>query len=826
MSVSETDQANRRPWLSWIVLLLLMGVALILRWRYIHEISLSVDEFNTLWAAKQIPIRGLPIFPSGNLYPHGFLFTYLAVPFVLGQFSETVARIPGLIVGMAGLPVAYWVGRKLFSDKVGLMAAAAMAVDPDCVIWGGRARMYGLLQLLTLLAIYFYYRGLVDDRPRDRVLAMVFVSAGIFSHAEAILLLPALALATFVAMLWGVPLRLGLRRLLRWSVALPYVIAAVAAAGFFLMSKFGQPGHLETLQETRPYLDLSSDLLSGPRAFASVFIGFHRLPFSLLALAGLAFVFRPRFDGRSPLTYLYIGLIGFLIPMIFLAGATWQNARYLFMLLPLLFLIGSQVLCRFLNWIPVWKRLPAVPAGSPGTQWQAAILAIAVALFVGLTGTRSAYQQDLGYDQAFRYLRDQAKIQPDERVLTTSPTACMLYLGRCDHFAIQRGYREYLIPRPGDGVPAELWTATPVLTTTAALTELLSTAPSVWLVTDGWRFQTRYDADFIQTVIDQMDLARSDRGVLIFHGEGYRPTAPSAVRRERLADFGDQMALVGFGLSSSNPQPGDELEITLEWKSRVGVGPAYTAFLHLLAEDGSGVAGVDEPLLRSFFQPDLWPKEMVFSDRHRLRLPADLPAGRYRLDLGLYPTGKPDQLVAVDGNDHLSLATLMVGKPGMPGEPVVRTIVDFGDQIRLLGYDLLALPALTPASPGTPGSPGDCNLRKAPCSLQLYWQSLAPTDRDYTVFVHLTGPDGDFAAQDDAPPGGPFLPTSTWLPGQVASDPHTLVVPADLPPGAYTLLVGLYHRPTRERLQATDAEGNSLGDAFLVATLQIGTDAP
>ena len=76
MNGTEANRQEGRPWLSWLVLLLLMGVALVLRWRYVQEISLFVDEFVTAWAARNVLVRGLPIFPSGNVYPHGFVLTF------------------------------------------------------------------------------------------------------------------------------------------------------------------------------------------------------------------------------------------------------------------------------------------------------------------------------------------------------------------------------------------------------------------------------------------------------------------------------------------------------------------------------------------------------------------------------------------------------------------------------------------------------------------------------------------------------------------------------------------------------------------------------
>ena len=168
----DTHEERRPSWLTWAVLLALVGIALALRWRYIREISLFVDEFVTAWAARNVLAHGLPIFPSGDFYPHGLTFTYLEAPFVTGEFNETLARLPGLIISLAGLPVAFWVGRRLLSDTAGLVAAAAMAMDPECITWGGRARMYGLLQLLAVLVVYFFYRGLAEDRARYRWAAM------------------------------------------------------------------------------------------------------------------------------------------------------------------------------------------------------------------------------------------------------------------------------------------------------------------------------------------------------------------------------------------------------------------------------------------------------------------------------------------------------------------------------------------------------------------------------------------------------------------------------------------------------------------------------
>ncbi len=108
---------------------------------------------------------------------------------------------------------------------------------------------------------------------------------------------------------------------------------------------------------------------------------------------------------------------------------------------------------------------------------------------------------------------------------------------------------------------------------------------------------------------------------------------------------------------------------------------------------------------------------------------------------------------------------------------------DLGGQVRLLGYDL--------AGTSAPG---------ADLSLTLYWQALRAPVEDYTIFVHLLGPEGELLAQHDAPPLGGLYPTSRWIAGDVFIQQVSLSVPTDAQPGTYALLAGMYTYPDLVRL--------------------------
>jgi hypothetical protein len=73
-------------------------------------------------------------------------------------------------------------------------------------------------------------------------------------------------------------------------------------------------------------------------------------------------------------------------------------------------------------------------------------------------------------------------------------------------------------------------------------------------------------------------------------------------------------------------------------------------------------------------------------------------------------------------------------------------------------------------------------------------------DIDYTVFVQLLNSDWQVVAQEDLQPQAGAAPTTTWLPGEVLADPHTLSLPEDLPSGEYRLITGMYDPVTGTRL--------------------------
>lgn len=144
----------------------------------------------------------------------------------------------------------------------------------------------------------------------------------------------------------------------------------------------------------------------------------------------------------------------------------------------------------------------------------------------------------------------------------------------------------------------------------------------------------------------------------------------------------------------------------------------------------------------------------------------------------------------------------------------------FGD-VALIGYD----------APDRRYAPGD------ELPITLYWQVLASSDRDYSLFIHVLNDQGGDIGKIDTYPGGGRLRTTTWQPGAIYPDSYKVPLTAQ-PQGSFPLrvLVGWWHYPSQEYLTAVDQLGQPIpsvvlnagafGDTTIHQTLNSATPIP
>jgi 4-amino-4-deoxy-L-arabinose transferase-like glycosyltransferase len=121
----------------------------------------------------------------------------------------------------------------------------------------------------------------------------------------------------------------------------------------------------------------------------------------------------------------------------------------------------------------------------------------------------------------------------------------------------------------------------------------------------------------------------------------------------------------------------------------------------------------------------------------------------------------------------------------------------FDGQIKLLGYQV-SREAVRPGES---------------LNVILYWQALAPMERNYSVFVHLLDENELVLASQDTFPGQGTYPTRLWRAGEAIADVYTIVVPPTaFTPSSAQLEVGLYEFGSGKRLAVYGPQGEPLGD--------------
>ncbi|MCB0203917.1 MAG: glycosyltransferase family 39 protein [Anaerolineae bacterium] len=115
----------------------------------------------------------------------------------------------------------------------------------------------------------------------------------------------------------------------------------------------------------------------------------------------------------------------------------------------------------------------------------------------------------------------------------------------------------------------------------------------------------------------------------------FEPSGPFDFPSNTSFDF--LVDLLGVNAPLTPMKAGDAVPVTVGWRA----GPqkmdtSFTGFVHLLNEEGRVVAQDDHVPLQGQRPTTSWAPGEVVEDTYTLQLPADLPPGTYRLEVGLY----------------------------------------------------------------------------------------------------------------------------------------------------------------------------------------------
>lgn len=139
-------------------------------------------------------------------------------------------------------------------------------------------------------------------------------------------------------------------------------------------------------------------------------------------------------------------------------------------------------------------------------------------------------------------------------------------------------------------------------------------------------------------------------------------------------------------------------------------------------------------------------------------------------------------------------------------QPQPQVIVQqrLGDGITLVGYDLVQ----------------EQRTAESVAKVGLYWHTEGKLTTSYTVFMQLLDQQGALVWGWDNPPCRRTCSTTGWQSGEYLRDEYTVPLSTLMPGATYTITTGMYEPNTGQRLPLLATNGDVIGDAIELTTIQ------
>lgn len=278
--------------------------------------------------------------------------------------SEAFIRGLSVVLALAAVPALYFLGRRLFDARTGLIAATLLGFNAYAVRYAQEARSYSLMLLLCMLSSWCFLEVLRAPSRRNRAMYVLVSALAVYAHFFAGLLLLSQWLSLWFLDRQAVPA--DLRKVWRWTaLAVSPVAIFVATTG---------AGPLRWIQRPGPKELWDFALRLTGNGGAMLLLGYGVACVAALWPARWTAVRVPWADWRYRFLLLWL-----VFPVAFTLALSFARPlflpRYFFFCLPALLLLAAAGLARLRSG---WLLTPA--------------LLIFIAL--SLIGTRSYYRQD------------------------------------------------------------------------------------------------------------------------------------------------------------------------------------------------------------------------------------------------------------------------------------------------------------------------------------------------------------------------------------------------------------------------------------------------
>ncbi|AOY80540.1 hypothetical protein BJP36_12045 [Moorena producens JHB] len=166
---------------------------------------------------------------------------------------------------------------------------------------------------------------------------------------------------------------------------------------------------------------------------------------------------------------------------------------------------------------------------------------------------------------------------------------------------------------------------------------------------------------------------------------------------------------------------------------------------------------------------------------------------------------QPLYTVQLHGVDYVQVYPGPVPLPEDLEHIQVPLFLSFGEQVRLLGYDLNTSKL----------KPDDKLL------VTFYWEFIEPVPPNFALNMSLSNEDGNTFNSSQASLLNGYLPLARIAPGTIIRDVRKLTITPKTSPGFYRLEVGWFSPNKKQALQVQDAKRNSQRNQAFIAEVEV-----
>lgn len=774
--------------------------------------AINVDAVRLGMYAHDLLQEGVfPFYVFHQLAPNP-LSVYIQAP-VFAAFGYNIASIQGITVvaGALASPAIYWAARWFFEDqgtvfarRAGLIAAVGLALSTSFASLSRYGTEQPLLAVVVAAAVAFLWRGFRRGRKLDFVLAGLSVGVSQYVYISARFFPVALAAAGVGAVLANRQLLAHWRGLI-WAiasaalVALPQWVLFVTFPYTFsarVSNPYEPTGGQFVFELEDPIAVVAVKLASQLSAVCCYWSNFYgslaleSLLTPILVVGLIAGIVAVTWKRREGYLFCLVMMVVTLLPELL----TYEefdhsvvNPGRLILAFPFIFLMAGMGTATIWRWIEGRRRLP---------HW-IGYLVVTLVLLSGLQrqwdfATRIGPQFHAldGHRFEFSQIADYIGEHPDRPVLL--PT----YQYQYRHTPLAFLLADQFPQRKAGGA------------------EMLQQGEEVTVIQldldnpfrEDWVMLRDGTAHFLPPMIRSIEPLDGERtaivggnGVLVAEAFAARWQGEAASFTPVEAVFENHLKLVGY--QTSELQPGSPLRVTFYWQPGQRIERDVELIGQLYDRNRDEVVALihDWPL-NGVYRVRAWQPGQTMPLSYSLPIPGDLPPGPYQLNVGVFDLIARERIPLVSGQDVHLVKTFKVSLPEDDRVPEISTEINFGDVIELGGY------TLTPVGDGL--------------KVTLFWRAAAPSEHDYTAFVHVVDADDQIVAQVDMQPLGGRYPTSIWSPGESIVEERTI---SPIPNGVYRIFVGwyLHHDDGWERLSVVSEGSSSAPDRALLETINL-----